>query len=157
VRIKYIFENQVYACVPTELLYAITKNFLFEFDGRRRIINDSHIICFDTTPLAVKKGDFETENDKIFGGNKLNFDVVVGNPPYQKESGTSARDDAIYNYFYDLAEKVADKYMLITPARFLFNAGSTSKKWNKKMLNDKHLKVVLYEQNSSRVFPNVGI
>src|SRR5699024_1945817 len=30
VRIKYIFENQVYACVPTELLYAITKNFLFE-------------------------------------------------------------------------------------------------------------------------------
>src|SRR5699024_7712221 len=46
---------------------------------------------------------------------------------------------------------------LISPARFLFNAGSTSKKWNKKMLNDKHLKVVLYEQNSSRVFPNVGI
>src|SRR5699024_9768510 len=46
---------------------------------------------------------------------------------------------------------------LISPARFLFNAGSTSKKWNKKMLNDEHIKVVYYEQNSSKIFSNVGI
>ncbi|NSQ64633.1 Eco57I restriction-modification methylase domain-containing protein [Enterococcus faecalis] len=87
----------------------------------------------------------------------MRFDVVVGNPPYQEDSGTSARDDAIYNYFYDLAEKIASKYILISPARFLFNAGSTQKSWNKKMLNDEHIKVVFYEQDSSKVFPNVGI
>ena len=51
----------------------------------------------------------------------MKFDVVVGNPPYQEDSGTSARDDALYNYFYDLAEKIGDKYILISPARFLFN------------------------------------
>lgn len=86
----------------------------------------------------------------------MKFDVVVGNPPYQ-ESREDTRDDAVYNYFYDLAEKVGNEYALITPARFLFNAGSTDKKWNKKMLSDKHLKVEYYEQSSSKVFPNTDI
>lgn len=88
---------------------------------------------------------------------KMKFDVVIGNPPYQENSGTSARDEALYNYFYDLSEKIGEKYMLISPARFLFNAGSTLKSWNRKMLKDKHVKVVYYEQDSSKIFPNVGI
>lgn len=46
---------------------------------------------------------------------------------------------------------------LITPARFLFNAGKTPKAWNRKMLSDDHLKVVYYEQDSSQVFPNTDI
>ncbi|MCQ9209394.1 Eco57I restriction-modification methylase domain-containing protein [Granulicatella seriolae] len=87
----------------------------------------------------------------------MKFDVVVGNPPYQENSGTSARDDALYNYFYDLADKIGEKYLLISPARFLFNAGSTPKAWNQKMLNDSHIQIVFYEHNSSKVFPNVGI
>lgn len=86
----------------------------------------------------------------------MKFDVVVGNPPYQ-ESRDDTRDDAIYHYFYDLAEKVGSKYCLISPARFLFNAGSTDKNWNKKMLTDKHIKVKYYEQNSSKVFQNTDI
>lgn len=87
----------------------------------------------------------------------MKFDVVVGNPPYQENSQTSARDDAIYNYFYDLAKKTSAKYCLISPARFLFNAGSTDKRWNKSMLEDEHLKVIYFEQNSSKVFPNTDI
>ena len=86
----------------------------------------------------------------------MKFDVVVGNPPYQ-ESREDTRDDAIYNYFYDLAEKVGSKYCLISPARFLFNAGSTDKNWNNKMLTDKHIKVEYYEQNSAKVFPSTDI
>lgn len=87
----------------------------------------------------------------------MKFDVVVGNPPYQENSETSARDDAVYNYFYDLAEKISKKYCLISPARFLFNAGSTNKEWNQKMLSDKHIKVVYFEQKSVKVFPNTDI
>ncbi|GAA6112626.1 hypothetical protein AP1H75_02920 [Apilactobacillus apinorum] len=86
----------------------------------------------------------------------MKFDVVVGNPPYQ-ESNEDTRDDAIYNYFYDLAEKIAPEYALISPARFLFNAGSTDEKWNKKMLSDEHLKVLFYERNSSKIFKNTDI
>lgn len=86
----------------------------------------------------------------------MKFDVVVGNPPFQ-ESREDTRDDSIYNYFYDLAEKIAPQYILISPARFLFNAGSTDKRWNKKMLNDEHIKVVYFEQDSSLVFSNTDI
>jgi type II restriction enzyme len=52
---------------------------------------------------------------------------------------------------YNLSEKVC----LITPARFLFNAGKTPRAWNQEMLADPHLKVVYYEENSSKVFPGI--
>ena len=39
----------------------------------------------------------------------------------------------------DEAYKVGEKVELIHPARFLFNAGSTPKLWNEKMLNNEHL------------------
>jgi hypothetical protein len=63
----------------------------------------------------------------------------------------------IYPYFYDLAEQVAPVYCIISPARFLFNAGGTNKNWNEKMLSDKHLKVVSYEPKSATLFPNTDI
>ena len=53
--------------------------------------------------------------------------------------------------------KVADKVELIHPARFLFNAGSTPKAWNQKMLEDTHFKVLFYETDSSRLFSNTDI
>ena len=90
------------------------------------------------------------------GENNMKFDFIIGNPPYQEETeGTS--DKPIYNDFMDGSYEIADKVMLITPARFLFNAGKTPKAWNKKMLNDEHLKVVYYEQDSSKVFANTDI
>ena len=88
------------------------------------------------------------------GGKIMKFDVVVGNPPYQENNDNNNRDSPVYNFFYELAEKISIKYCLISPARFLFNAGKTPKVWNNKMLNDKHLKVVYYEQKSAEVFPN---
>ena len=57
----------------------------------------------------------------------------------------------------DEAYKVADKVELITPARFLFNAGATPKAWNKRMLEDSHLKVLEHVQKSDQVFANTDI
>lgn len=88
----------------------------------------------------------------------MKFDYVVGNPPYQEVSkGNNANDTPIYNYFLDAAYEVSNKVEMIHPARFLFNAGGTSKAWNEKMLNDKHLKVLDFTQKSSDVFPNTDI
>ena len=87
------------------------------------------------------------------------FFAVIGNPPYQDESSGEQKNFAppIYNSFMEEAYKVAEKVTLVTPARFLFNAGSTPKKWNEKMLADKHLKVLKYEADGSKVFPNTDI
>ena len=98
--------------------------------------------------FQVMKGKARPMNKKFY--------AVIGNPPYQEEvEGTS--DRPIFNYFMDAAYEVGEKVELITPARFLFNAGKTPKAWNKRMLNDPHLTVLDYEQSSSTVFANTDI
>ena len=57
----------------------------------------------------------------------------------------------------DSAFKVSDKVELVTPARFLFDAGSTPKAWNRKMLNDPHFKVMSYKADASSALPNTDI
>ena len=57
----------------------------------------------------------------------------------------------------DAAQGIADRVEMITPARFLFNAGATPKAWNEKMLNDPHFKVMDYNPDSSNVFPGTDI
>ena len=143
-RLKHILEKQLYGFAPSEIIYAIAKSFIY---GQFAEINPANLQCRDLTELAKENGDLE-----------MKFDVVVGNPPYQEESvGDNNSDNSIYYHFYELAERAADKYCLISPARFLFNAGKTPKNWNEKMLNDKHIKVVHYEQNSSKIFPTTDI
>lgn len=106
------------------------------------------------------KVNVNAEAKKIKGlFNNMKFDVVIGNPPYQDESkGDNDNFHApIYNEFYDLSESISDLVTLITPARFLFDAGSTPKAWNKKMLSDKHFKVVSFFNKSDEIFPNTDI
>ncbi len=86
----------------------------------------------------------------------MKFDFCIGNPPYQ-ETMDATSDKPVYNDFMDAAYTVADKVELITPARFLFNAGKTPKAWNEKMLNDEHFKVSYFEQDSAKVFSNTDI
>lgn len=88
-------------------------------------------------------------------GKKL-FDYVIGNPPYQEDTNDTS-DKPVYNYMLDAAYKISERAEFITPARFLFNAGKTPKQWNQKMLNDSHLTVMFYEQQSEKIFPNTDI
>lgn len=97
--------------------------------------------------------NFETIQE---GSISMKFDYVIGNPPYQ-ETLQNTSDKPIYNDFMDASYQISDKVELITPARFLFNAGKTAKVWNEKMLNDVHLKVLYYEPDSSKVFSNTDI
>ena len=88
----------------------------------------------------------------------MKFDYCIGNPPYQVEApGTSTSDKPVYHDFMEAAYTIADKVELITPARFLFNAGATPKAWNEKMLADEHLKILDFHLDSKDVFQNVGI
>lgn len=88
----------------------------------------------------------------------MKFDVVVGNPPFQDSVvGSNNQAPQIYHLFYDLAERLSEKYILISPARFLSKQGGTPKAWNKKMLNDKHIKVKYFNPNSEQVFQNTVI
>ncbi|MBO4915394.1 MAG: Eco57I restriction-modification methylase domain-containing protein [Oscillospiraceae bacterium] len=93
----------------------------------------------------------------------MKFDFIIGNPPYQEEQVSEDFDGSlknyappIYNRFMEECYSIADAVELIHPARFLFNAGSTPKAWNEKMLSDKHFKVLFYEEDGSKVFPSLS-
>ena len=89
----------------------------------------------------------------------MKFDFVIGNPPYQDETIGDNKGFAppVYHKFLENAYKIGDVVEMIHPARFLFNAGSTPKQWNEQMLQDPHLKVLYFEQDSSKVFSNTDI
>ena len=86
----------------------------------------------------------------------VRFFGCIGNPPYQEDCDTS-KDMPIYDTFMDAVFDIADKVELVTPARFLFDAGATPKAWNKKMLEDPHFKVHHFESDSTKMFPRASI
>ena len=100
--------------------------------------------------------EIETKEGKDMGKKK--WDIVIGNPPYMETTDSdSTRMPPVYNLFIDAGSKIATVSELITPARFLFNAGYTPKSWNEKMLNSDHFSVLDYEQDSSKIFPGTDI
>ena len=148
-----ILDNNIYAVAKTPMAKTITERTLTGYRNYKTNVTYIENLT-DTLKEDIKKGKEMVEE----AFKNVKFDVVIGNPPYQNEGiGDVARDEPIYHKFMDLAYEVAEKAILITPARFLFNAGQTPKVWNKKMLEDEHLKVVYFAQKSEDVFPNTDI
>ncbi|HEM4597136.1 TPA: Eco57I restriction-modification methylase domain-containing protein [Streptococcus suis] len=149
-----ILANNIYAIAKTPMAKTITERTL---TGYRKYKTNVTYIESLTDTLKTDSEQGKKLVEEAF--NKVKFDVVIGNPPYQEETigENSTFAPPIYHKFMDLSYEVADKAVLITPARFLFNAGSTPKAWNKKMLEDEHLKVIYFEQNSANIFPNTDI
>ena len=154
--IKRIIENQLFGIAPFDIYATLAQETVYGFADTKfkNRLRNRNIRPEPQIEELVKAGKLEEVIKEHFGNMK--FDVVIGNPPYQEETKDTS-DKPIYNYFMSEAYKFADKVCFITPARFLFNAGKTPKKWNAKMLNDEHLKVAYYEQDSSNVFPNTDI
>jgi len=154
--LKHILENQVYGLAPTLILQGITQSYIFGFDTDN-MISRKNFIQYDLTPEA-QEGKAKEKLQKLFNLKEyMKFDAVVGNPPYQDSIDGYNRQEPIYQYFYDSAESIGEKYCLISPARFLFNAGLTKKSWNLKMLNHPHISVIYYNPNSNELFQNTDI
>jgi hypothetical protein len=154
--LKHIFENQVFGLSPTPILQGITQSYIFGFDTQQNI-SRKNFIQHDLTPQA-QEGVAKQKLQELLNLNEnMKFDAVVGNPPYQESIEGYNRQEPIYQYFYDSSESIGKKYCLISPARFLFNAGLTKKKWNLKMLNNPHISVIYYNPNSDELFQNTDI
>jgi len=149
-----ILRENIFVVAKTKMAKTITQRTLAGY-----LDMDTNVEFVDNI-VEDAKDNAEKEAGKIegiFGGMK--FDVVIGNPPYQAKSKGKQEKYAppIYNEFMDLSYNLADIVTLITPARFLFDAGSTPKSWNRKMLDDEHFKVIYYEADSGKVFPRTEI
>lgn len=154
-----VLYNNIFVLCKTKMAQDITRRTLAGFTKAKVNTHyQPHLLerMKDDMDWVVKK----LNNPAVWGkeGITMKFDAIVGNPPYQLEnSGEGNGKDPIYHLFIDLAQKVANIVTLIHPARFLFNAGKTPKEWTERMLNDNHLKVIDYFDNSSDVFPTVDI
>lgn len=143
-------KNNIYSIATSGVTYECTRKIYLLLD----MPTDNIFKDFTSYDLIDKE-----HNEKILEELKdMNFNAIIGNPPYQvMATGDANGSDPIYHLFIDAACSLVKKVTLIHPARFLFNAGKTPKDWNQKMLNDEHYKVTGYWADSSEMFPDVEI
>lgn len=92
------------------------------------------------------------------GDEKVKFDVVVGNPPYQRnDGGSKASAVPIYDKLVLQSKKMNAAYVsLIIPAKW-FNSGRGLDDFRINMLSDTSLRVLTDYPNSEDCFPGVDV
>ena len=91
-------------------------------------------------------------------GDKMEFAAVVGNPPYQLETGGAGRQaKPIYNLFVDAAKNIPPKYVsMIMPSRW-FAGGMGLDDFRESMINDGKLAKIVDFTNAKDCFPQISI
>lgn len=101
--------------------------------------------------------NIKTRLNEIFGGN-MQFDVVIGNPPYQMAGGAGgSSDSSIYHLFVEQAMKLEPRYLsMVTPARWLAG-GRGMDAFRAEMLSGGKLREIVDYPVSKDVFPGVEV
>ena len=89
----------------------------------------------------------------------MQFDVIIGNPPYQMADGGGEGSSAIpiYHKFVEQAKKLEPKQVvMVIPARW-YSGGKGLDEFRDAMLTDAKLAEIHDFQETSLAFPNVNI
>jgi len=87
----------------------------------------------------------------------MNFDVIVGNPPYQMDDEGGHRPVPIYNHFVDTAISLNPRYVaMITQSRWMAG-GLGLKDFRERMLSDRRVRTIVDFPVASDLFPGVRI
>lgn len=88
----------------------------------------------------------------------MQFDVIIGNPPYQMKGGAGgSSDSSIYQLFVEQAKKLEPKFLsMVVPSRWLAG-GRGLDDFRKEMLSSRKLLRLVDYPISKEVFPNVEV
>lgn len=152
-------KNNVFVICKTPMAKQITQRTLVGYSG---IKINAH--CFDDLVNQMKNKPQQFVDRVLKSsfwkkeGDKMKFDAIVGNPPYQEETGGAGRQaKPIYNYFVTQAKMLNANYVsMITPSRW-FSGGMGLNDFRDSMISDNKLVKIIDFINAKDCFPQISI
>lgn len=133
------------------------KNDKCEFCGASRATFDREDALETHAYAFIHTNDIQARLGELFGG-EMQFDVIIGNPPYQIEDGGFGTSAApIYQKFVEQAKKLEPRYAsLVIPARW-FAGGKGLDDFRESMLSDNRTTCIHDYWLVGEAFPGVAI
>ena len=136
-------KNNIYSLPTSPLCYEFSRK-IYKLLG----MPVENIIADFTTYDMI-----EENNEEIIEKlNSMRFNVIVGNPPYQKSNGgglNKSSGTAIYDDFVAVAKSLSPRFInMIMPSRWFGVQGGKLEAFRNTMLEDKHISI-LHDYNNA--------